>query len=87
MANQILAQLEMVDLLYKCRDGMRVIFGDNYEKSSQEFRQLLPAIHERFKGANLLESVIAQAGEMEAAGLSPSMLFSAYVDEVEARNA
>ncbi len=86
MADMRPCDIELSVELLKRRNVMRRLLGGKYKDESHGIRLFLPAIHERFQGKNLLDSVIQQAKELESAGEDTSMLFCAYVDEMEARN-
>lgn len=86
MADLRPCDIELMALLVQRRLDMRRILGSKYAERSRDYQAFLPAIHERMKGKNLLDSVIKQADEMDRAGHDPNMLFCAYLDNTEARN-
>lgn len=75
--------IKLLATFFQRRADMRLILGDKYAERSREYQAYLPAIHEKFRGKNLLHSVMKQVEEFDRLGHDPSMLVCAYLDHLE----
>ena len=73
--------------LIQRRDEMRTLLGARYATEVMAVRQMLCDLESKYPSHDLAAITLEWSKQVDASGHNPNLIFAAFVDECEARDA
>jgi hypothetical protein len=82
--NSLVQSVKIQDKLYKCRDNARFLFGENYEKQLQPYKDIIQIVMDKHQKKELEAILIISQTEMyKEDGRTQFMFMAAACEMIE----